>query len=280
MRERMAPLGRQRQSVHGIRRPTLGLGVTLLASLAGVPAAKAQPKGKEGCAAFPDHARLRATLQAAVKHGADGNSGMGNQQWAALVDRDGNVCAVAFSGPDRTAQWPGSRAIAAIKASTANALSGPDFALSTGNLFFATQPGQSLYGLHSGLPPNGAALYAGNPESFGRQDDPLVGKPAGGVIVFGGGLPLYDSSGKILGGLGVSGDTACADHVVAWRVRNALNLDAVPKGVAPEANDNLILDIKQGNSASGFGHPSCKGGKAPDAILRRLPKELPTGPKP
>jgi uncharacterized protein GlcG (DUF336 family) len=34
----------------------------------------------------------------------------------------------------------------------------------------------------------------------------MVGKPIGGVIVFGGGLPLYDTKGKIVGGLGLSGD--------------------------------------------------------------------------
>jgi uncharacterized protein GlcG (DUF336 family) len=32
--------------------------------------------------------------------------------------------------------------------------------------------------------------------------------------VFGGGLALYDDQG-IVGGLGVSGDSACADHNVA-----------------------------------------------------------------
>jgi len=39
--------------------------------------------------------------------------------WATLVNRDGVVCAVAFSGVNRGAQWPGSRAISAQKANTA-----------------------------------------------------------------------------------------------------------------------------------------------------------------
>ena len=30
---------------------------------------------------------------------------------------------------------------------------------------------------------------------------------------------LYDNQGDLLGGLGVSGDTSCTDHVVAWKVR-------------------------------------------------------------
>jgi len=32
-------------------------------------------------------------------------SGLNNQMWAAIVDRDGNVCAVAFSGMNRGAEW-------------------------------------------------------------------------------------------------------------------------------------------------------------------------------
>jgi len=208
---------------------------------------------------LPDYNKLKGAVQEAVKQGQHGNGGMGNQEWAAIVNRDGIVCAVVFSGPSRSAEWPGSRVIAAEKASTANALSSDNFALSTANLYTPAQPGQSLYSLATSAPPNAQAAYAGPPEKFGQQDDPMVGKPIGGVIVFGGGLPLYDSSGKVIGGLGLSGDTSCADHVIAWKVRHALKLDTVAMGVAPGQNDNMILDIQNGQSASGFGHPSCKG---------------------
>jgi uncharacterized protein GlcG (DUF336 family) len=242
--------------------------------------ARAQGQPTPGCGALPDHGKLRAALQAVVKLGQDANSGMGNQQWAAVVNRDGIVCAVVFSGPERSVEWPGSRLIAAEKANTANALSGPSFALSTANVYFAAQPGQSLFGLVTTAPPNPSAAFAGPPEAFGQPNDPLVGKPIGGIVVFGGGLALYDAHGKIVGGLGVSGDTACADHVIAWKVRHALNLDAVPVGPAHNATDNMILDLRGGASASGFGHPSCQGGKAPDAIIAKLPEQFPTGPKP
>ena len=40
--------------------------------------------------------------------------------------------------------------------------------------------------------------------------------------VFGGGLALYDAAGTLVGGLGVSGDSSCADHNIAWRTRNTL----------------------------------------------------------
>jgi uncharacterized protein GlcG (DUF336 family) len=231
------------------------------------------------CNGLPTHAELKSALTTAVKDGQDGNGGLGNQSWAAIVNRDGVVCAVVFSGPDRSAQWPGSRLIAAEKANTANALSGPNFALSTANLYSAAQPGQSLYSLTSAAPPNPNAAFTGTPESFGQPNDPMLGKPIGGIIVFGGGLALYSGKGKIVGGLGVSGDTSCADHVVAWKVRHSLKLDGVPMGVAPGQNDNMIFDIQNGSSASGFGHPSCKGGKPSDEIVKNLPQKYPTGPK-
>lgn len=242
-------------------------------------AAIAHAQAKAGCAALPDHAKLRSALQTVVNLGKEQTTGMGNQRWAALVDRDGLVCAVVFSGKDRGDQWPGSRVIAAEKASTANALSKPDYALSTGNLFAAAQPGQSLFGLVVTAPPNPVAAYAGPASKYGDPHDPMVGKPIGGVVVFAGGLALYDSSGKLVGGLGVSGDTSCSDHVVAWKVRHALKLDAVPAGPAPNASDNLILDLQNGSSASGFGHPSCKGGKPSDDVIKKLPETDATGKK-
>jgi uncharacterized protein GlcG (DUF336 family) len=251
----------------------------IVSVVAGLSApAMAAPKPPAGCEALPDHGKLVATLQGVVKLGKDVNTGMGNQEWAAVVNRDGVVCAVAFSGPDRGTAWPGSRVIAAEKAHTANALSGPNYALSTANLYFPSQPGQSLYGLTTTAPPNAQAVYAGSPQQFGQRDDPLVGKPIGGIVVFGGGLALYDSSGKIVGGLGVSGDTACADHVIAWKVRHALALDAVPVGVAKDGTDNMILDIQNGVSISGFGHPSCKGGKPSDEAIGKLVEQAPPGP--
>jgi uncharacterized protein GlcG (DUF336 family) len=253
--------------------------VLLALVLALGPAAAANAQPKADCSAVPDHATLRAALQGVLKQGQEANTGLGNQQWAVVVNRDGLVCAVVFSGPERGSQWPGSRIIAAEKAHTANALSLPNFALSTANLYFSSQPGQSLYGLATSAPPNPQAAYAGSPEQFGQPGDPLVGKPIGGVIVFGGGLALYDAKGKLVGALGVSGDTACADHVVAWKVRHALNLDAVPAGPAPNGNDNMILDLQGGSSVSGFGHPSCRGGKPSDEVIKRLPEQFPTGAK-
>jgi uncharacterized protein GlcG (DUF336 family) len=222
------------------------------------------------CSQVPDHKTLKAKLTEVVKRGKEANSGLGNEMWGVVVNRDGVVCAVVFTGPKRDAQWPGSRLIAAEKANTANSLSLQNFALSTANLYAATQPGGSLYGLITIAPPNGPVAFAGPPENYGQPNDPMTGKPIGGIVVFGGGFALYNSKGQIVGALGVSGDTSCADHVIGWRTRRGLGLDKVPLGPAPDQTDNMILDFADGKSASGFGHPTCKGGNPPDEIVKKL----------
>ena len=47
------------------------------------------------------------------------------------------------------------------------------------------------------------------------------------------------ASGKVIGGLGVSGDSACADHVIAYRMRKNAGLDGIPKGVGFNGTDNI-----------------------------------------
>src|SRR5205809_850403 len=171
----------------------------------------------DACEGLPSHAALRGALATATAAEA---SGLNNNMWAAIVNRDGTVCAVAFSGASRGDQWPGSRVISAQKANTANAFSLPNFALSTANLFAATQNGGPLFGLQHSNPVETTVAYAGPSDKYGLVDDPMVGKQIGGVNVFGGGLALYTQSArKIVGGLGVSGDTSCTDHIIAWKVR-------------------------------------------------------------
>lgn len=227
------------------------------------------------CTALPDHAALKTALDAAVA--AEG-SGLDLQMWATLVDRDGVVCAVAFSGADRGSQWPGSRVISAQKANTANAFSLAGLALSTANLYSAVQPGGSLYGLQHSNPVDTAVAYGGSAAAYGTSNDPMVGNKVGGVNVFGGGLALYEqpaavgSPATLVGAVGLSGDTSCADHMIAWRVRNNLNLDhlAGVGGVSGDTArpDNIVYDIKPsaiganqiggtGISKGGFGHPTC-----------------------
>ena len=230
------------------------------------------------CQALPSHSALRAALVGA--QGAS-NGGFGLQMWATVVDRDGVVCAVAFTGSDRGDQWPGSRVISAQKANTANAFSLPGLALSTANLYSAVQPGGSLFGLQASNPVDTGVAYGGNAANLGQPNDPMVGRKIGGVNVFGGGLGLYNADGVLVGGIGVSGDTSCADHNIAWRTRSTLNLDHVPSGVSgdPVRKDNIVFDITPqpgqmpGVSASGWGHPHCGPGPAAGeiAIATSLP---------
>lgn len=230
-----------------------------------------------GCSALPTHAQLQAALRAATGTPPGGNGGFNLNMWATIVDRDGIVCAVAFTGNARGDQWPGSRVISAQKANTANAFSLPGLALSTANLFTAVQPGGSLYGLQHSNPVHVENAYAGPSTNYGTSSDPLVGNKIGGVNVFGGGLGLYDNSG-ILGGLGVSGDSSCADHNIAWKTRHALGLNRVPGGISATGDDNIVYPDKTNSPKKNqlfqlWGHPECSD--AATAIGNALPATHP-----
>jgi uncharacterized protein GlcG (DUF336 family) len=213
------------------------------------------------CGDLPNYSHLKNALIAAV---TAETSGLDLQMWATLVDRDGIVCAVAFSGANRGSQWPGSRVISAQKANTANAFSLDGLALSTANLYTAVQPGGSLFGLQHSNPVNTEVAYGGKSSNYGTSDDYMVGRKIGGVNVFGGGLALYNTQHKIVGAVGLSGDTSCADHMIAWRVRHNLSLDYFGTTVGGISGDkarpdNIIFDPKGGAVPGGFTHPTCIG---------------------
>jgi uncharacterized protein GlcG (DUF336 family) len=252
---------------------------TLVVALVCATSAAQAQNPNNGCGSLPTYSALQSALAAAT---ATETSGLNNQMWGTIVDRDGNVCAVAFTGVNRGAQWPGSRVISAQKANTANAFSldsssfsnnsgqANGLALSTANLYSAVQPGGSLYGLQHSNPVDTGVAYKGPSSKYGTSQDPMVGNVIGGVNVFGGGLALYGPGKKIVGAVGVSGDTSCADHDIAWRVRNNLGLDhlqgvgGVPVTLGGDTAhpDNIIYDITTNQygvmaSAGGFGHPKC-----------------------
>lgn len=265
----------------------------LLMSSASVFAADRVIVSDKSCASLPTQAQLQAALAASVSLSAGGtdapvdangvsttSGGLGFPMWATMVNSSGRVCAVAKVGG--TDPWPGSRVISAQKAYTANAFSNEKLALSTANLFTAVQPGGSLYGLQHSNPVNPLFAYAGDSALFGTASDPMVGFRVGGINVFGGGLALYNASNQVVGAIGVSGDTSCADHQVAWKLRGALVgkgtvVNKVPKGVNTVAatnppakgDDNIIFDLTTAangtvSSTSGFGHTSgCLNQKAP-----------------
>lgn len=238
---------------HNIRSGTVFAGALMGAMLvSGITSAQAQSvSDATGFGCPTGYAQLKAAVTEAAS--AD-STGLNNDYWAVVVNRSGVVCAVAFSGAAFTSQWLLSRQIAAAKAYTANGLSldAPKGPISTAQLYGFVQPspsgGNPLFGLEGGNVLDSNAAYAGKDTDFGTANDPMVGKRVGGTITFGGGLGLYYRSTKV-GGVGVSGDTACADHSVAWRIRTILKL------VPPAQTDTITLTA--GATPTTGGHPRC-----------------------
>jgi uncharacterized protein GlcG (DUF336 family) len=197
------------------------------------------------CQGLPDEAALKGFLSAAPSAGGDaGGLFHGTRMWAAVVNRNGEVCAYATSTADPSQVWPGSQAIAKAKAYTANAFSLDGNALSTARLYTLTQPGHSLWSL--GQSNLFESKFLAPPSGQGGGKEQL----AGGLIFFGGGVALYQGT-TIIGGLGISGDTSCTDHEIAKRVRDLADLNP---GGNPTADD-ITYSSKDG--ASVFTHPLC-----------------------
>jgi uncharacterized protein GlcG (DUF336 family) len=171
--------------------------------------------------------------------------------------------------------WLNSRVISAQKAYTANGFSRPGFALSTANLFTAVQNGNSLNGLQFSNPVDPRVVYRGNPTLYGTPTDPMIGYKPGGINIFGGGVALYSASGK-LGAVGVSGDTSCADHNIAWKLRNKLATggytgvtvaNRVPGGVRAAQVGSTNQPVAAGGDdgimygSTGFQHAECGNGE-------------------
>lgn len=215
-----------------------------------------------------------ASLQAIANDVVDGNEsksaetggGFNLPMWVTIVDESGKVCHVVNtnpSGKDKKGRsnesWLGSRIISAQKANTANAFSVDGFSISTANLYGLALPGGSLYGLQHSNPVDTGKAYRGSPNAYGTKGDPIKNKRIGGVNVFGGGLALYNASGAKVGAIGVSGDTSCTDHTVAWRIRKLLELDNVPGGFITGdgmKGDELFMDA-DGNMANTVQQPTC-----------------------
>ena len=210
-----------------------------------VAANAAAQGGPASCSGLPTAQQLKEFLAEAPSHGGEaGGLFHGTRMWAAVVNRNGEICAFATSTDDPTQVWPGSQAIAKAKAYTANAFSLDALALSTAQLYTFVQPGHSLWGL------NESNLF--NADFLARPSGDAGGKNriAGGIITFGGGVALY-SGGHVVGGLGISGDTACTDHEIAKRVRDEAGMNP-PGGMTA---DDISYSSVDGPSV--FTHPLC-----------------------
>jgi uncharacterized protein GlcG (DUF336 family) len=197
------------------------------------------------CRDLPSADDLRKWLRTAP--GVEGEAGglfSGKMEWATVVNRQGEICATTVATDDPASAWPGSQAISKAKAYTANAYSTDEAPLSTARLYTLTQPGHSLWGVGEPNPFRADCLVAPN------DMNATTGKICGGSIAFGGGVALYRGKTRV-GGLGVSGDTACADHEIAKRIRHLAQLDP-DKG---EFADDIIFTSADGPSP--FAHPLC-----------------------
>lgn len=117
--------------------------------------------------------------QAAVNAALEKAKETGAKMNVAVVDAGANL--KAFARMDGA--WIGSIDIAIKKARTARF-----FDMNTGEIGKLSQPGGSLYNIeHSN----------------------------GGLITFPGGVPVRNSAGEVVGGIGVSGSTVEDDHLVA-----------------------------------------------------------------
>jgi uncharacterized protein GlcG (DUF336 family) len=235
-----------------LRRVLLGLTVATgfmivgaLASSLVLPGSAVSAASQGKCQGLPDEGALKGFLAAAPAAGGDaGGLFQGERMWGAVVNRAGEICAYTTSTADPTQVWPGSQAIAKSKAYTANAFSLDALALSTAMLYTFTQPGHSLWSLGQSNLFDPKFLAAPTGQGGGKE------QIAGGLIFFGGGVPLYEG-GKIIGGLGISGDTSCADHEIAKRVRDLAALN--PPG-GPHVDD---ISYSSTDGPSVFTHPLC-----------------------
>jgi len=214
-----------------------------------ISVATAIPAQAESCEGLPSNPYLQHLLNnAATGEGVSaellgpvGGLFAGTRMWAAVVDRAGVLCSFETSTKDQLQVWPGSQAVAKAKAYTANAFSVDPLPLSTARLYTFAQPGHSLFGLNDSNPFD-ANFFANGIQHI-----------VGGIITFGGGVHLYNAEGKIIGGLGVSGDTACADHEIAKRVRVLARLNPLGGPLA----DDIIYSSVDSPDILVFAHPLC-----------------------
>jgi uncharacterized protein GlcG (DUF336 family) len=126
---------------------------------------------------------------------AVGGVGKNTRMIVVVVDRSGKLLGVEVMGD----AWVGSYDIAIAKARTAAFFSSDQNALTSRVIGALSQPGQPLWGI-------------GNSNQIGVSGNQEF---RNGIITFPGGVPLY-KNGKLVGGVGVSGDGVDQDEAVAF----------------------------------------------------------------
>ncbi len=217
---------------------------------------------KKPCAGLPSFSELRTALISARQQA---NGGFNLDMWGTIVNRDGVVCAVAFTGNDRGDQWPGSRVISAQKANTANAFSLPNLVLSTANLYSASAARRKpLWPATQQSCRHLCCLWRRSKSIWPaeRSDDGRSYRRRERVRWRTGALRFQSHPAW---GPGGERRFFVRRHNIAWRTRHSLQLDYLPGGVSgdPTRPDNIVYDIATlpgqpaGVSANGWGHPAC-----------------------
>jgi len=208
-------------------------------------AAAREAAARASCRDLPSANDLQECLRRAPAEGGEvGGLFGGKMEWAALVNRNGELCGVAVASEDAASAWPAAQALAKAKAFTANAFSTDTQPFSTARLYTLMMPGHSLWGSSETNSFNPGCMVAPQ-EAASTQ-----GRICGGTVTVGGGVPLYKNRRRI-GGLGISGDTPCADHEIAKRIRHVAQLDPERGALA----DDISYSVAEG--ASVFTHPLC-----------------------
>jgi uncharacterized protein GlcG (DUF336 family) len=212
-----------------------------VAATIGIITAGASTAYADGLTTSQANAIFQACRQAA--NATDSPLRPGNtKMWCAVIDREGDLKLIKAtdtngtpSSPLGSDAWRGSIEIAIAKAWTALAFSSDDLALDSKTIGLLARTDVCPAG---GPPPcagdpgeqaGPAPLFGiGNTNPFrplsglGAVDD-SVGLRHRGIVTFAGGQPVYtkgsgacgDGDGRLVGGVGVSGDTVDADDTVA-----------------------------------------------------------------
>lgn len=166
--------------------------IALIALGVGGPTASAASLSRSECNTIVSQALAFTATAAAESDFRAGVPGALVKMHIACMNRKGKVLAMASQDD----AWEGSFNVAKAKAFTAMAFSSDENALTTHTIFCATQPGGPLWHLGN----------INGPTRGGIKEH--------GIIEFPGGVPLY-KGGKLVGGIGVSGDSVRLDALTA-----------------------------------------------------------------
>ena len=242
---------------------------TLIASRGAVSA-----QSGNGCSNLPSQSDLRAALSAAR---GVGNGGFDLDMWGTLVNRDGIVCAVAFTGADRGDPMAGQpRDLGAEGEHRERVQPAGPRALHRQPLCGRAARRQPVRpaGQQSGRHRRGVRRHPANV----RHSRTIRWSAARSAASTSSAAAWRCTTRRTSwsAAIGVSGDTSCADHNIAWRTRHALNLDYVPGGVGAGGarRQHQLSGVGAVPSlANDFSHPICKiaGVDGVSAISAALP---------